>query len=165
VNLTVKSTFNFEATNPNTIFQAVTSTNNIYQPVDSTLGLPPGLQPDLADKRIPFYTTINPTILPRYRFNGFWNATTTPIPVYLTGALNFISAALNWKTCVDLKGPPVSVSATCFLTRSGKEMVIQIHPLIPRFNRLIVSCLFTTKAPFRGFSFNVQLRENVFYFG
>jgi hypothetical protein len=105
VNLTVKSTFNFEATNPNTIFQAVTSTNNIYQPVDSTLGLPPGLQPDLADKRIPFYTTINPTILPRYRFNGFWNATTTPIPVYLTDEINLIKAeCLVRQTTPDLTG-------------------------------------------------------------
>ena len=92
VDLSVKSTFNFEATNPNTIFQSVTSTNNIYQPIDSTLGLPVGLQPDLSDKRVPFYTTINPTILPRYRFNGFWNATTTPVPVYLTDEINLIKA-------------------------------------------------------------------------
>jgi len=92
VDLTVKSSFNFEATNPNTIYQAVTSTNNIYQPIDSTLGLPVPMQPDLADKRIPFYTTINPTILPRYRFNGFWNATTTAIPVYLTDEINLIKA-------------------------------------------------------------------------
>ncbi len=92
VNLTVKSTFNFEATNPNTIFQSVTSTNNIYQPVDSTLGLPVGLQPDLADKRIPFYTAINATIIPRYRFNGFWNATTTAIPVYLSDEISLIKA-------------------------------------------------------------------------
>lgn len=88
----VKSTINFEAINPNTIFQAVTSTNNIYQPVDSTLGLPVGLQPDLADKRIPFYTSINATIIPRYRFNGFWSATTTAIPVYLTDEISLIKA-------------------------------------------------------------------------
>lgn len=92
VNLSVKSTFNFEAINPNTIFQSVTSTNNIYQPTDSTLGLPVGIQPDLDDKRIPFYTAIDPAILPRYRFNGFWNATTTPIPVYLPDEINLIKA-------------------------------------------------------------------------
>ncbi len=92
VNLTVKSTMNFEAINPNTIFQSVTSTNNIYQPVDSTFGLPVGIQPDLADKRIPFYTVINPTTIPRYRFNGFWNATITAIPVYLTDEINLIKA-------------------------------------------------------------------------
>ncbi|MEO5893326.1 MAG: RagB/SusD family protein [Ferruginibacter sp.] len=92
VDLTVKSTFNYEAINPNTIYQAVTSTNNIYQPVDSTLGLPVGLQPDLADMRIPFYTAINTTILPKYRFNGFWNATTTPVPIYLTDEINLIKA-------------------------------------------------------------------------
>lgn len=92
VNLTVKSTLNFEAINPNTIFQAVTSTNNIYQPVDSTLGLPTAIQPDLADRRISFYTVINPTVIPRYRFNGFWNATVTAIPVYLTDEINLIKA-------------------------------------------------------------------------
>ena len=92
VNLTVKSTLNFEATNPNTIYQSVTSTNNIYQPIDSTLGLPVGLRPDLTDKRISFYTVINPTIIPRYRFNGFWNATTTAIPVYLPDEINLIKA-------------------------------------------------------------------------
>lgn len=92
VDLTKKSVFSFDAINPNTIYQAVTSTNNIYQPLDSTLGLPVGLQPDLADKRIPFYTTINATIAPKYRFNGFWNATTTAIPVYLTDEVNLIKA-------------------------------------------------------------------------
>ena len=92
VNLTIKSTLNFEAINPNTIFQAVTSTNNIYQPTDSTLGLPLAIRPDLADRRISFYTVINTTIIPRYRFNGFWNATVTAIPVYLTDEINLIKA-------------------------------------------------------------------------
>lgn len=92
VDLSVKSSFNFDPVNTNTIFQAVTSTNNIYQPIDSTLGLPPSLQPDLEDQRIPFYTTINETILPRYRFNGFWNSTTTPIPVYLPDEMNLVKA-------------------------------------------------------------------------
>lgn len=92
VDLSKKSVFNFDAVNPNTIYQAVTSTNNIYQPLDSALGLPAGLQPDLTDKRIPFYTTFNPTIAPRYRFNGFWSATTTPIPVYLPDEINLVKA-------------------------------------------------------------------------
>ena len=91
VDLNVKSTFNFEAINPNTIFQLVTSTNNIYQPVDSTLGLPVALQPNAADKRIPFYTAVN-AVLPKFRFNGFWNATTTAIPVYLTDEISLIKA-------------------------------------------------------------------------
>lgn len=92
VDLTRKSTMNFEAANPNPIYNSVTSTNNVYQPVDSTLGLPPSLAPDLNDKRIPFYTLINPTINPRFRLNGFWIAATTAIPIYFPGEITLIKA-------------------------------------------------------------------------
>jgi hypothetical protein len=92
VDLTKKSTFNFESANPNPVYNTATSTNNLYQPVDSTLGLPAGIAPDLADKRIPFYTTISAAILPRYRLNGFWIAATTVIPVYFPGEMTLIKA-------------------------------------------------------------------------
>lgn len=83
---------NFEAANANPIYTSVTSTNNIYQPVDSTLGLPAALAPDLSDKRIPFYTLINPTINPRFRLNGFWITATTAIPIYFPGEMTLIKA-------------------------------------------------------------------------
>jgi len=92
VDLTKRSTMNFEAANPNPIFNFVTSTNNVYQPVDSTLGLPSAIAPDLADKRIPFYTVINATINPRFRLNGFWNTPTTAIPLYFPGEIMLIKA-------------------------------------------------------------------------
>ncbi|MBI2273922.1 MAG: RagB/SusD family nutrient uptake outer membrane protein [Chitinophagaceae bacterium] len=92
VDLTKKSTLNFEAANPNPIYNSATSTNNLYQPVDSTLGLPVALAPTAGDKRIPFYTLINPTILPRFRLNGFWITATTPIPHYLPGEITLIKA-------------------------------------------------------------------------
>ena len=92
VDLTKKSTFNFEAATPNPVYNSATSTNNLYQPVDSTLGLPVSIAPDLADKRIPFYTTINATINPRFRLNGFWIAATTAIPMYLPGEMTLIKA-------------------------------------------------------------------------
>jgi len=92
VDLTKKSTFNFEAATPNPVYNSATSTNNLYQPLDSTLGLPVSIAPDLADKRIPFYTTINATINPRYRLNGFWIAATTAIPIYLPGEMTLIKA-------------------------------------------------------------------------
>jgi hypothetical protein len=92
VDLTKKSVMNFEAANSNPIYASVTSTNNIYQPVDSTLGLPASLAPDLNDKRIPFYTLINPTINPRFRLNGFWIAATTAIPIYFPGEMTLIKA-------------------------------------------------------------------------
>ena len=92
VDLTKKSVLSFEAANPNPIYNSVTSTNNVYQPVDSTLGLPAALAPDLADKRIPFYTLINATINPRFRLNGFWIAASTAIPVYFPGEMILIKA-------------------------------------------------------------------------
>lgn len=92
VDLTKRSTMNFEAANPNPVFNFVTSTNNVYQPVDSTLGLPVAIAPDLADKRIPFYTVINATINPRFRLNGFWNTATAAIPLYYPGEMTLIKA-------------------------------------------------------------------------
>ncbi len=92
VDLTKKSVFSFEAANPNPIYNSVASTNNVYQPVDSTLGLPAALAPDLSDKRIPFYTLINPTINPRFRLNGFWITASTAIPVYFPGEITLIKA-------------------------------------------------------------------------
>lgn len=103
VDLTKKSVMNFEAANANPVFSSVTSTNNIYQPVDSTLGLPAAIAPDLNDKRIPFYTSINPTINPRFRLNGFWNSTTAPIPLYYPGEITLIKAeAYARQTVPDL---------------------------------------------------------------
>ncbi len=92
VDLTKRSTMNFEAANPNPVFNTVTSTNNVYQAKDSTLGLPTDIAPDLADKRIQFYTLINPTINPRFRLNGFWNAATAALPLYYPGEIMLIKA-------------------------------------------------------------------------
>jgi hypothetical protein len=92
VDLSKKSTFNFDALSLNPLFEVATSTNNVVQVKDSTLGLVTGLQPDFADKRIAFYTTINPTIAPRFRINGFGNAAGTAFPVYLPGEITLIKA-------------------------------------------------------------------------
>jgi hypothetical protein len=91
VNLSVKSVFNYSATFANPIFSLATSTNNIFQPVDSTMGLPAGLTPDLADKREPFYITIN-SKTPRFRIAGFDTATTAARPIYLPGEIMLIKA-------------------------------------------------------------------------
>ena len=90
VNLTVKSVFNYSTVTLNPIFSVATSTNNVFQPVDSAMGLPVGLQPDPNDKREPFYISISTS--PRFRINGFGAATTTGIPVYLPGEIMLIKA-------------------------------------------------------------------------
>ncbi len=92
VTLSIKSTFNFDALSLNPIFEVATSTNNVVQPKDSTLGLVPALAPSLTDGRILFYTSINPTVAPRYRINGFGNGVATAIPVYLPGEITLIKA-------------------------------------------------------------------------
>ena len=66
VDLTKKSTFNFDALSLNPVYETATSTNNVVQPKDSTLGLLVPLQPSLTDGRVPFYTSINASIAPRF---------------------------------------------------------------------------------------------------
>lgn len=92
VNLTIKSTFNFDAITLNPIWETATSTNNVYQPVDSTMGLPPALAPSLTDKRVPFYITVNPTSAQRFRINGFASTTASAWPIYLPGEMMLIKA-------------------------------------------------------------------------
>ena len=82
----------YDAIVTNPIFTTATATNNVYQILDSTLGLPTALAPDLNDQRIAFYTAINPTIQPRYRIKGFFNAATQAIPVYLPDEIRLIKA-------------------------------------------------------------------------
>lgn len=92
VDLTKKSTFNYDALSLNPLFEVATSTNNVVQPKDSTLGLLVPLQPSLTDGRVPFYTIINASIAPRFRINGFGNAAATAFPVYLPGEITLIKA-------------------------------------------------------------------------
>ena len=42
-----KSTMNFDAVSINPVFETATSTNNVFQPVDSTFGLPVGQRPSI----------------------------------------------------------------------------------------------------------------------
>jgi starch-binding outer membrane protein, SusD/RagB family len=98
VTLSVKSTFNFDALSLNPIFEVATSTNNVVQPKDSTLGLVPALAPSLTDGRVLFYTSINPTVAPRYRINGFGNGVAAAIPVYLPGEITLIKAECYART-------------------------------------------------------------------
>ena len=98
VDLTKKSTFNYDAISTNPVFTTATATNNVFQVIDSTLGLPAALAPTTGDGRIAFYTSINTTVAPRYRINGFYNATTTGVPVYLPGEMTLIKAEAYART-------------------------------------------------------------------
>ncbi|WP_315815664.1 RagB/SusD family nutrient uptake outer membrane protein [Paraflavitalea speifideaquila] len=76
----------------NPIWETATSTNNVYQPIDSTMGLPPAIAPSLTDKRVPFYITVNTTSAQRFRINGFGGTSASAWPIYLPGEMTLIKA-------------------------------------------------------------------------
>ncbi|MGF6846136.1 hypothetical protein QFZ51_001371 [Chitinophaga sp. W3I9] len=90
VNLGVQSTLSFNPQINNPIFSLVTATNNIYNVVDSTMGLPVPIQPDLADQRVPFY--IARPAKPKFNINGFFRSSLTAVPIYLPGEMLLIKA-------------------------------------------------------------------------
>jgi starch-binding outer membrane protein, SusD/RagB family len=92
VNLSMKSELKFDAINTNPVFTVSTATNNVYQVLDSTLGLLGSLQPDLADKRVLFHSSINTSVAPRYRINGFYATNVSSVPIYLPGEMTLIKA-------------------------------------------------------------------------
>lgn len=87
VDLTKKSSFNFDSNTFNPLYDIVTSTNNVYQPTNANLGLTGANVPDAGDKRPPFYTVGTGATLA-----GFWTSTTTAIPIYLPGEITLIKA-------------------------------------------------------------------------
>ncbi|MGZ8549721.1 MAG: RagB/SusD family nutrient uptake outer membrane protein [Chitinophagaceae bacterium] len=92
VDLTKKSVMNFEAATPNPIYDVAGSNFNVYQPIDSTMGLLGSLQPDLADKRVPFYMVLSGSTASRFLMKGFAASTTTGFPIYLPGEITLIKA-------------------------------------------------------------------------
>ena len=91
VDLTKKSTLNYDAINLNPIFETVTSTNNVYAVIDSVMGLPAAFQPNAADQRVPFYISTNASA-PRFRVKGFAGTTTAAFPLYLPGEIILMRA-------------------------------------------------------------------------
>lgn len=89
VDLSSKSTFTYDAVSNNPIAFNSILTNNVYQPLDRTFGLPSSLAPVTNDGRVNFYITTgsNPTTAA-----GFFNSNTIAIPVYLPGEITLIKA-------------------------------------------------------------------------
>lgn len=110
VDLTKKSTFNFDALTLNPLFEIATSTNNVFQPLTANLGLTGANTPDPADKRLPFYTA-TATILPVVRIGGFGLTSTTAFPIYLPGEITLIKAeALARQATPDLTNALVELN-------------------------------------------------------
>lgn len=89
VDLAVKSVFAFDQISPNPIAYVSITTNNVFQPIDLTLGLPAALAPTNTDGRLNFYIKpgSNPTLA-----TGFFDSNIKPIPAYLPGEMTLIVA-------------------------------------------------------------------------
>ena len=121
---------NFEAANPNPIYDVAGSNFNVYQPIDSTMGLLGSLQPDLADKRVPFYMVLSGSSASRFLMKGFAAATTTAYPVYYPGEITLIKAE-----CYARQSTPDLVNALVELnkvvTKKAADDVLGIGADLP----------------------------------
>jgi starch-binding outer membrane protein, SusD/RagB family len=91
VNLTVKSSFVYDAINQNPVFRVSLVTNNTYNGLPN-FGLSGALLPDSLDGRIAYYLGTN--VAP-VKVAGFFKSDTDPIPVYLPGEMSLIKAEAN----------------------------------------------------------------------
>ena len=98
VDLTKKSVFAYDNVSSNPIYTFATSTNNVFQPKDANLGLPMGLYPEAADKRVLFYIENDNPKPPAVRIRGFSFTPTSRIPVYLPGEMHLIKAEAYART-------------------------------------------------------------------
>jgi hypothetical protein len=136
VSLTTKSVFTFSNVNQNPIFETATATNNVYQPIDSTMGLPPDLAPNLNDQRVPFYIGINPTIAPRYRIRGFAREGLTEWPIYLPGEMLLIRAeCLARQQNPDLVGAQALLNQVLTKTTDLYGLGANLPPIATQLNQ------------------------------
>ncbi|WP_250149135.1 RagB/SusD family nutrient uptake outer membrane protein [Flagellimonas sp. 389] len=94
VDLSVQSTWSYDAAVPNPIAETY-GTNNVVEAKDDQFGLPDDLLPDPADERIDFYVTIanDPSTNEDAFFAvGFFDDNLDEIPVYLPGEMLLIEA-------------------------------------------------------------------------
>lgn len=109
VDLSKKSTFNFDALTLNPIFEIATSTNNVFQPLNANLGLTGANTPDPTDKRLTFYTAVGTS--PAVRIGGFGLTSSAAFPIYLPGEITLIKAeALARQATPDLTNALVELN-------------------------------------------------------
>ncbi|HEX5651540.1 MAG TPA: RagB/SusD family nutrient uptake outer membrane protein [Chitinophagaceae bacterium] len=89
VDLTKRSVFFYNNTNPNPVFRSSLTNNNTYG-IRTNFGLSGALLPDPADKRIVFHLTRNAA-----NGSGFFLGDATAIPIYQPGEMLLIQAEAN----------------------------------------------------------------------
>jgi len=131
-----KSVFTFNGVNQNPIFETATATNNVFQPIDSTMGLPAAIAPDLADARVPFYISIVPGSATRFRIRGFAQAGLTEWPLYLPGELLLIRAeCLARQATPDLPGAQALVNQVRTKTTDALGLGASLTALTAQLNQ------------------------------
>lgn len=145
VDLSKKSTMNFDAVSPNPIFNVATATNNVFQVLDSTFGLPETLAPVPTDKRITFYMSINETVAPRWRIKGFGAAQDTPWPIYLPGEITLIKAECYMRKTGGASVPDAVVALNQILTKEPADDVFGIGADLPPYAGAITETALLTE--------------------
>jgi hypothetical protein len=133
VDLTSKSTFTFDAVSNNPIAFNSILTNNVYQPIDKTFGLPSSLAPISTDGRIDFYitTSSSPTTAA-----GFFNSNIKAIPLYLPGEILLIKAeAYARKTPNQLAEAKIELDKV--LTKTAANDAFGIGANLPPYTGLL----------------------------
>jgi hypothetical protein len=133
VDLTSKSTFTYDAVSNNPIAFNSILTNNVYQPIDKTFGLPSSLAPISTDGRIDFYITSgsNPTTAA-----GFFNSNIKAIPLYLPGEIILIKAeAYARKTPNQLAEAKIELDKV--LTKTAANDAFGIGANLPPYTGLL----------------------------
>ncbi|MEM1214697.1 MAG: RagB/SusD family nutrient uptake outer membrane protein, partial [Bacteroidota bacterium] len=95
VDRSATSLLQYDDITPNPIAFVSILTNNVYQPLDLTLGLPADLQPQGNDQRLPFYFEDLMPDMQDFRAAGFYNANGAAIPIYWPGEMDLIIAEAN----------------------------------------------------------------------
>jgi hypothetical protein len=90
--LKITSTFTFDNATRNPIFDVAYSNTNVIEPIDSTLGLPSTLKPDINDKRVLFYVKTKKKVAATPYGKGFFTSNSSSIPIYVPGEILLIKA-------------------------------------------------------------------------
>jgi starch-binding outer membrane protein, SusD/RagB family len=130
VDLKAKSSFTYDDVTRNPIFDNSFSNRNVTEPIDSTLGLPVGLVPAGADKRVLFYLNTKKPVAGKNLGKGFYTANTASIPIYLPGEMLLIQAeALARKD--DL--PNAVIALNKVITKKAADDAFGIGADLPAF--------------------------------
>ena len=125
------STLRYDDITPNPIAFVSITTDNVYQPVDLTLGLPEGLRPDTLDKRLAFYfDDLNPDNQ-NFRAAGFFGENGAAVPIYYPSEMDLIIAEARART-QDIDGAIAALDAV--ITQEPADDALGIGAGLPAYS-------------------------------